>query len=138
MNSILLKVLWAGMFIVCSVLGFLPEPEGVTKVLLVILAVAFFIPPGLLLWQAWRKRDRKEMKLLKLLSICSLGITLALMVGNLLSVLASPVVGDILYGALVILGTPLITGQYWALGPGLWAALLFSTIEVEKYIASKE
>ncbi len=138
MNSILLKVLWAGMFIVCSVLGFLPEPEGVTKVLLVILSVAFFIPPGLLLWQAWRTGDRKEMKLLKLLSICSLGITLVLMVGNLLSVLASALVGDILYGALVILGTPLICGQYWALGPGLWAALLFSTIEVEKHIASKE
>ncbi len=130
MDKGILKAIWAGMFILCAVLGFLPEPEGFNKYLLVVLSLLFFLPPALLLYTSWKAKDEKQLHLVKKLAILSLGLTLGLMVGNLLSVLAPTAVGNVLYWALVILGTPLISGQYWFIGPAGWALLLFTSMEL--------
>ncbi len=132
MDKGILKALWAGMFILCAVLGFIPEPEGFSKFMLCSLGLLFFLPPALLLYKSWQDRDRKTLKWIRRLSLLSLGLTLVLMVGNLLSVLASTAVGNVLYWALVILSTPMICSQYWFLGPAGWAILLFTTMELGK------
>ena len=36
--------LWAGLFIVCAGLGFIPEPEGSVQILLTILSLLLFLP----------------------------------------------------------------------------------------------
>ncbi len=134
MKKAILYMVWVLMFILCAALGFLSEPAGFGKVLMVGLAVLFFLPPGLLLWEGWRTKDRKNLRLLCLISLSSLAVTLALMVANLLSVLASDAVGTVLYYALVILGTPMMCSQYWFLGPVLWAAVLFTGLELSKQL----
>ncbi len=138
MNKTLLYVIWAGLYMLCAVLGFIPEPEGISKVLMTAAAVLFFLPPALLLWRSWRAKDQKCLKLLCSLSACSLGITLLLMVANLLSVLASTAVGDFLYGALVILAVPMVCSGYWFLGPVLWATLLFTALELLRSLKKEE
>ena len=124
----ILKAIWAGMFILCGVLGFLPAQEGANRVLLVILAVVFFAAPGWLVWVSLEKKDLATLKLIRLLSLISLVGTMVLIVCNLFSVLGPQWLGDILYYALVILSTPMICGHYWVLSLTLWAGLLWGSI----------
>ena len=61
------------------------------------------------------------------LSGASLGITLALLVVNFLSVLSSGWVGTALNALLTILSTPMIASGYWALSLFLWAFLFIAS-----------
>ena len=124
----ILKALWAGMYIVCVVLSFLPAPSGGNKVLFVLLSLLFFAPPFADVYFSWKRKDRKELQLLKLLCIVSLGATLVLMVANVLSVLGGEMLGNVLYFLLVLGSVPMICGQYWAYSLLLWAVLLWCTV----------
>ena len=112
--------LWAVLFIICACLGFVDGATGFGKVLLVLSSLIFFLPGALLLYWGQRKQVR-------IISLCSLGATLALLVANFFSVLASETVGDVLYSILVIVSSPMVCSQYWVLSMFLWACLLMST-----------
>ena len=43
-----LYMLWGVLFILCAALGFIPEPEGLLKALLVLVSILFFV--GVLTW----------------------------------------------------------------------------------------
>ena len=129
----ILKALWAGMFLLCGVLGFVPPTTGATKGLLVVLAALFFVPPFADLWFSWQRKDAAEIRLLRNLSFISLGGTLVLLVANILTVLLSGYgLGNFLYYLLVIVSTPMICGQFWAYSLLLWAILLWCCITVLK------
>lgn len=121
--------IWAGMFILCAGLGFIPEPAGLGKWLLVALSVAFFLPPFLLVRQAAREKDRATLTLVRNLSLLSLCLTVVTLIGNFLCVMASDAVGNAMYALLVILSTPMICGQYWLLSLFLWAFLLLFCVQ---------
>lgn len=125
----ILKALWAGMFIVCGLLGFIQQPIGATKVLFIILAGLFFLPAYADAYFAWKNKDRKELTLVRNLCLISLGATLLLLVVNMLSVLGtSEALGDMLYYVLIVVSTPMICGQYWVYSLLLWAILLWCCI----------
>ena len=132
MKKSVLYALWGGMFALCAGLGFIPEPEGFVKGLLTVLSVAFFIPPFLLIHQSAGK-DRKTLNLILNLSIASLVLTVVVLVLNLMTLTASETVGNILYYILVIVSSPMVCSQYWALGLFLWACLMIvCTKELKK------
>lgn len=125
----ILKALWAGMFILCAVLGFLEVTESAAKVLLMILSLLFFLPPFADIWFSWKRKDAAELRLVRNLCLMSLGGTMVLLVANVLSVLSTSVaLGDALYYILVVVSTPMICGQYWAYSLLLWAILLWCCI----------
>ena len=124
----ILKAIWAGLFLLCSVLGFLPEQSGANRVLLVIFAVAFFAPPARLIWVSYREKDLGQLRLVRNLSLLSLGGTMVLILCNLLSVLGSENLGDGLYYLLAFWSTPMFCGHYWVLSLLLWALLLWGSI----------
>lgn len=124
----ILKALWVGMFLLCALLGFVPQPEGSNRILLLIFGILFFLPPALLLWQSYRDADRKHLLLVRNLSILSLSATVFLLFCNILSMLAPEVVGNLLYYLLVVVSTPMICCGYWALSLLLWAALLWGSL----------
>ncbi len=125
----ILKALWAGMFILCAVLGFLPPAAGANQILLILFAALFFVPPGADVYFSWKRKDKAELRLVRNLSLISLIATTVLLVANVLSVLsASLVLGDVLYYLLVIVSTPMICGQYWSYSLLLWAVLLWCCI----------
>ena len=124
----ILKAIWAGMFILCGVLGFLPAQEGANRVLLVSFAVLFFAAPGRLVWVSLRKKDVGQLKLVRNLSLLSLAGTLILVMANMLSVLGSQALGTTLHYFLGIWSTPMFCGHYWVLSLGLWAALLWGSL----------
>ena len=145
LNKYILLAIWVGMFILCAVLGYLPPQEGANKWLLVIIAVLFFLPPALTVYQCQKERDGKLLRLVRTVSLVVLIATVALLVVNLLSIallLVMPektalIVGDVLYYALILVSTPMICGQYWGIGLIGWAALLWSSIFAEKSLKGK-
>lgn len=128
MNKTSYFALWGGLFILCAGLGFIPEPAGILKWLMVILAVIFFVPPALLARAAAREKDRVTLALLRNLSMLSLAVTVAVLIGNFMTLMASEAVGTALYIILVIVSTPMVCGRYWLLSLFLWAFLMFYSI----------
>lgn len=120
MKNSVLYAIWAVLFAVCAALGFLPEPEGALKVLCVVLSVAFFVPPMLLV----RKGQRHTTQLVRNLAFLALLIAVVLLVLNILSASFSETAGIILHCVLVIAASPMVCSRYWALTLFLWAYLM--------------
>lgn len=133
MDKGILKALWAGMYILCCVLGFLPAQQGFSYWVMLVVSVAFFVPPALLLRQARAQEDTKTVKLVRCLSLASLGVTTVLLVANFLSVLSvSEALGTVLYYVLAVLSVPMLCSQSWGISLFLWACLLFSSLPKRK------
>ena len=96
--------------------------------LCMILAVAFFVPPVLIVHQSWKQQDRKTIRLVRNLAIESLIATIVILISNFFTLAAPEWVGDALYAVLVIVSTPMVCGQIWVISLLLWAALMWSCI----------
>ena len=123
MNKKLLYMLWAGLFVLCAGLGFIPEPEGSFKIALTCISLVFFVPPAWLLYRG----DVSDAKLVCNLSALSLGLTLILLVLNFLTALQSDFLGQVLHYTLVIVSSPMICSGHWAMSLFLWACLLIAS-----------
>ena len=132
MKDRVLYWIWAVLFIVCGLLGFIQEPQGLVKALLVLLAVSFFVPGGALLYRGYREGNRERLRLICILAAVWLGLTLVLIVLNFLSIGATQLTGDFLYGLLGILSAPMYCGQYWIVSLFLWACLLVKSVDLLK------
>ena len=132
MKKSTLYILWAGLFSICAGLGFIPEPAGAGRFFLTALSLLFFLPPALLLWQASRDGDRHTLQLVRNLSALSLLLTALTLMGNFLTALSSEFWGNVLYGMLVILSSPMICCGYWALSLFCWACLLMVSLKLLK------
>lgn len=130
-----LLFLWGALFIVCAAMGFLPESTGWVRILSRVLAVAFFLPPVILLWQAWQTGDRGTAALLRNLAALSLGLTLALLIANFLAVRSSEALGNVLHYVLTVVSTPMVCGGGWAMSLYFWAVILILAVKVSKKAA---
>lgn len=126
MKNKILYWIWGCLFILCALLGFIPEPDGFLKVLLIIAAAAFFVPGWALLYRACRTQDLGTLKMICSLCFISLGSTLLFLVLNLLSGKGSALAGELLYGFLIIFSSPMVCSQYWVASLFLWACLLMA------------
>ena len=122
-----LCIAWGALYVLCALLGFIPAPTGFLKVLLVICSLAFFIPGGILVYDALQQKNRKVLLVARILSTISLILTLVVLVANFLWVLAAQWVGDLLYALLVLVSVPMVSSGYWVMSLFLWACLLFAT-----------
>lgn len=134
MDKGILKALWAGMFILCAVLGFFSEPEGFNYWMMVAMSALFFLPPALLLWRSWKDRDAKQLRQVRIVALVWLVATPVLLIANFLSVLGGEWLGKLLHWALVILSTPMICSQNWAICIFVWALVLMTAISLEKAV----
>jgi len=112
--------LWGVLFVICGCLGFVQGAMGLGRLLLRLSSLIFFIPGVLLLCWGQRKQVR-------IISLSSLGITLLLMIVNLLCARGSILLGNVLNAVLVILSSPMYCSQFPALSLFLWACLLMAT-----------
>ena len=123
MNTKWLWALWAVLFSLCAGLGFIPEPEGVLNIVMILLSVVFFLPPCLLL----RSADRSAAKLIRNLSAMSLALTLVLLILSFVTAFSSEILGQVLHYVLVIVSSPMICSGHWAMSLFLWACLLIAS-----------
>ena len=129
MKKSTLFALWGGLFIICAALGFIPQPAGAARVFLTLLSVAFFVPPAALLYGAVKQQDTNTLKLVRNLSALSLGLTLVVLVLNVVSALSSELLGKILHYVLIIVSAPMICSGYWVLSLFLWACVLMVSLQ---------
>ena len=128
MGKTILHTLWAAFYILCACLGFIQERSEGLQVLLTCLSLLFFLPPAVLLYQAGRKKDRKELTLLRNLSAASLGLTL---LGLVLAIATAPRTTAGLFNlVLALVSAPMYCGSIWALSILLWACLFLASAEV--------
>ncbi len=133
MNNKILKALWGGLYALCACLSFVSQPEGIGYLLLQLCAVAFFMPPAILLYRAGKEKDRDTVGLVLKLSLLSLGATLLVLVANLLTIWSSSLLlGDILYYLLLFVSVPMICSQTWLVSLFLWACLLMCSLSLSR------
>ena len=108
-----LMAVWGIFYIICAGLGFIPEPEGAVRIFLTVISVLFFVPPAILLYDAFSGRDRKTI----------------LLIANFLAALTSEWLGTVLHVLLAICSAPMFCSNYWILSLFLWAVLLVSSMQ---------
>ena len=119
-----LYLIWVGMYVLCAVFGFLPDPTGILYWLLFFLSLLFFVPPVWILVEAIRQGNRKQVKAILVLSVIWLSLTLVLLVVNFLTVGATQAVGTAMYYLLTALASPMICSQVWVVPMFLFGCLL--------------
>ena len=127
-----LYALWGVLYILCALLGFIQEPNGFVMALLVLLAVGFFVPGGLLLYRGYQEKNAAKLKMIRNLSLGWLGLTLVLLIANFLTVGATELTGDLMHGFLVFLTAPMFCGQFWIMSLFLWACLFIASVSCLK------
>ena len=132
MNTLSYYTIWAGFFILCAGLGFIPEPQGFLKFCLIGLSLGFFVPPALLLRHAQAKGEKHTIETVRNLAFGSLVLTFGLILVNFLSLMASEAVGNALYVILTIVSAPMICSQYWVVSLFLWACLMIGAQKMLK------
>lgn len=115
---------WGILFIICAGLGFIPDSSVSVQALKTLFALAFFVPPGLLLYRAARENDQKDLLLIRRISAASLGLTLLLIIITILNAIRQDAFTAFLNVVLTIVSVPMLACHWWALSLFLWACLL--------------
>ena len=132
MKEKILYPIWAALYLLCAGLGFIPNPAGFVRFLLILTSVLFFLPGSLILWESIRTENKKARLRIRYISICSLALTILVLITNVLSIAASEAVGNFLYGLLIVVSSPMICSQYWVLSLFLWSCLLVGSFVKSK------
>ena len=127
-------VAWGTLYVICAALAFIPDPPPVLKGIMVVLSLGFFVPPAMVLYWAYPQDKWGTVRLIRNLSYVSLGLTVAALILNVLSVGTSEIVGYVLHGLLILTSVPMVCGQAWVIGLFGWACLL----TVSKVLLKKE
>lgn len=127
MKKTLLYIAWGCMAILCIGLGTLETTARLIQISLSVISVMFFVPGGILLYDAVTENDRKEVLRLRWISIASLSLTLVTMIAFILTAAVGAAAADVLYDILLIVSCPMICAQYWLISLFLWACLLSAT-----------
>ena len=134
MRNKTLVILWAAAYCLCAALSFFPSPAGAQYGALVVLALLFFLPGWMLLHRAIQAGDRAACRRIRLLSACSLGLTVLAIIGNFLTYSASETAGMVMHVLLVLVSVPMVCGQVWVMSLFLWACLLLTS---HRYLRQK-
>ena len=129
MKKSTLYYIWAVLYAMCALLSLIATPSAALKAVMVVLGIAFFVPPLLL---RLRKEQQTNRQLL-LISTISLTATVALLLVNIFAAIAAPeTVGILLHYGLVFVSVPMHCCGSYALSLFLWACLLFSCLKGRK------
>ena len=119
-----IAMIWGFLYGVCAALGFFPNPTGAFAGLMIVLSVAFFIPPAVLVYRGVKAKDYVLLKKIQYISLIWLGLTTLMLCLNFLSVEASEAAGIVLYWMLILVSAPMICSGTWIVPIFLWACLL--------------
>ena len=128
MKKTALYIAWFCLFLATVILGSVEPGSKAVKIVMIALSIAFFIPPGILLYQGISQGDRAQVVLLRYISLISLAATFALLVANFLSASTSQNVGDLLYALLIIVSAPMVCSQFWIVSLFAWACILMTSL----------
>lgn len=132
-----LAVTWAVLYGATMALGFIPQPQGVWYALLVVLSLLFFVPGGILLYRAVTRENLRLLDTIRNLCLCSLGLTLLMLILNFLTFNADQAVVTVMYCLLGFVSAPMYCGQVWLIPLFGWACLLTVCLQQGKELKKK-
>ena len=103
-----------------------------TMAALLMLSLAFFVPPAILLYRAVTRKERNTVVCIGAISAASLVLTLVMLLVNFLSFEASAAAGAVLHVLLILVSVPMICSGAWVLSLFLWALLLMICLKYGK------
>ncbi|MBR2407155.1 MAG: hypothetical protein IKB04_08995 [Clostridia bacterium] len=128
MKKTFLYWLWGFFYLLCAFISNVQSPTEAQSAALTCLSIFFFIPPGILLFDALKKKEEKTLSLLRRLSILSLTLTAAALMANIAAVNAGDTWGTVLHQVLIFASVPMVCSQHYVLSMFLWGCLLFATM----------
>ena len=131
-NTKHLWIIWAVVYAVCTVCAFFPIAPGALSGLFVLLSLGFFVPPAVLIYKAVQNKWPKILRIIRNLSLISLGLTLVMILLNFASIQASREWGLVLNWILILVSTPMVCSQVWVIGLFGWAVLLMTSLKYLK------
>ena len=111
----------------CTIFGFIDTDNSLLKAIFALFSMGFFLPGGILLYEAVTDKDRKTVRIIRGISIASLTLTAVFIILNALTLPSTEAVGDRMNVLLIILSTPMFASQVWVLSLFLWACLLMGS-----------
>ena len=125
-NYRLLYILWAAMFVLTAMLGFLfPNvSHAAGRAALTTASVIFFVPPWMILVRAKHEGARKQIRLIRYIALASVVLTLVLLIANLRSAGLGEAMGAVLNAMLVIVSAPMVCSNFFVLPLFLWGTLI--------------
>ena len=123
-KEMLLYAAWLCLYILCVGLGTVEEVEGFGKFLFIVVSVIFFLPGAWILYMGVQEKNKKMLLRVRILSICSLTLTVIVFSANVIALGASAEVGNTLHDLLNLVSAPMFCSQYWILSIFLWSCLL--------------
>ena len=132
MKEWILYAAWLCLYILCVGLGTVEEVAGIGKVFFLLTGLIFFIPGILLLLLGTKEKNKKMILRVRLLSICSLALTVAVFCANVLAVSGSGETGAFLHDLLNLVSAPMFCMQYWIVSLFCWACLLSASFTKKK------
>ena len=118
---------WGGMYVLCTVFGFIDTQNGFLQALFALSSMGFFLPGGILLYEAVTDKDRKAVRFIRGICVTSLVLTMLLIIANALTLPSGEAVGNRMNALLIVVSTPMFSSQMWALSLFLWACLLMGS-----------
>lgn len=121
-----LYALWAAMFVLTAVLGFLfPDVDDVAgRFPLQVATGVFFLPPWTIMTKAKLDGEDKHIKIVRNLALTSISLTVVLLCLNMLSAGMGEAVGNALNAALTVVSAPLVCSNFYVMPLFLWGTLL--------------
>ena len=86
MKAKTLYPLWGVFYIICVLLGAIPERNPVADAVLTAVSILFFVPPGLLLYACWKEKNQKWLRVIRVTALTVLIATVVLLLINLMSI----------------------------------------------------
>ena len=126
LKELILYAIWFCLYLLCVGLGTVEQVEGVGKVLFLLTSLIFFIPGALLLVLAKQEKNRKIALRVRIVSICSLALTVIVFCANVFAAASSQMSG-FLNDLLNLVSVPMFCSQYWVLSLFCWACLLWAS-----------
>lgn len=127
MKEKLLYAVWFCLYILCVGLGSLNARTTASHIALMILALLFYVPGILLVWDGIRRNDRRQLIRLRLVCAASLCLTALMMVLTIALVTAGDSVGRVLNDLLNLVSAPMFCCYWRGLSLFFWACLLIGS-----------
>ena len=133
----ILYIIWAVLYVLCIVFSAIAEPVGGWLIPELILSLAFFIPPAILLYRGVRNSHGFTLRLIRNLSIAVLAATTVTLCMTFLSVgmRASTEFGVFLQILLMIVSAPMLCSPVWGISLFFWACLMMVCLKYRKLTA---
>lgn len=117
------------LYVICAGFGFIPSPEGPIYWVLMFFSLLFFVPPTMILYRAIKTQEKQTLRCIRNLSLISLSATLLAIILNIFSVAFTKAAGTAVYWILIVVSSPMICAQVWAISLFLWACLLMTALQ---------